>query len=171
MDFVAQLYQRYAETVEAPGDQVGFDVMMDGATLDSGGLLVAVAQVLALFHNDISADALLAQFSSVGVNGKLSDDIIDFRSDVADGRPNLLLALARGYESEYAKAMSLAGTGRILGTRWWQRNCPHTYQQLIGAYQKQQAQITSRWLRYVSRLMWTPALLGHGRKRETRGRI
>jgi hypothetical protein len=171
MEFVAQLYQRYAETVEAPGDQVGFDAMMHGATVDSGGLLVALAQVLALFHNDVSADALLAQFSSVGVNGKLADDVVDFRPDAVDGRPNLLLVLARGYDSEYAKAMSLADTRKTLGTRWWQRNCPRTYEQLTAAYQEQQAQIISRWLRYVSRLMWTPALLGHARKKETRGRI
>jgi hypothetical protein len=171
MDFVARLYRRYAETVEAPGDQVGFDAMMDGAALDSGGLLVALARVLALFHNDASAEALLTQFSSVGVNGKLADDVIDFQLDVVGGRPNLLLALARGHEDEYAEAMSLAGTGKTLGTRWWQRNCPLTYQQLVAAYQEQQAQITSRWLRYVSRLMWAPALLGHARKKETRGRI
>jgi hypothetical protein len=171
MEFVAQLYQRYAETVEAPGDQVGFDAMMHGATLDSGGLLVALAQVLALFHNDVSADALLAQFSSVGVNGKLADDVIDFWLDVAGGRPNLLLVLARGHDLEYAKAMNLADTRKTLGTRWWQQNCPRTYEQFAVAYQEQQAQITARWLRYVSKLMWTPALLGHARKKETRGRI
>jgi hypothetical protein len=145
--------------------------MMHGATLDSGGLLVALAHVLALFHNDASADALLAQFSSVGVTGKLADDVIDFRLDVADGRPNLLLVLARGHEGEYARAMNLASRSKTAGTRWWQRNCPRTYEQFAAAYQEQQVRITSRWLRYVSELMWTPALLGHARKKETRGRI
>jgi hypothetical protein len=171
MDFVAQLYGQYAETVEVPGEQVGFDAMMDGAALDSGGLLVALAQVMALLHNDTAADSLLAQFSRLGVTGKLADDAIDFRSDLAEGRPNLLLALARGHEDEFAKARSLAGPGKTVGTGWWQRNCPRTYAQLAGAYETRQAQITSRWLRYVSRLMWAPALLGHGRKKETRGRI
>ena len=45
--------------------------MMREAALDSGGLLVALAQVIALFHNDTPTNAVLAQFSSLGVNGKL----------------------------------------------------------------------------------------------------
>ena len=171
MAFVAQLYQDYAETAAAPDRPAGFDAMMRGAALDSGGLLVALAQVIALFHNDTPTDAVLAQFSCLGVNGKLADDVIDFRLDLAGGRPNLLLALARGDEREQARAISLGDVQRTMSTRWWQRNCPRTYQQLVAAYQEQQAQITSRWLRYASSLMWTPALLGHARKKETRGRI
>jgi hypothetical protein len=170
MVFVAQLYQDYAKTVGTPDRPTGFEVMMRGATLDSGGLLVALAQVIAKFHQDTPDDALLAQFSSVGVNGKLADDVIDFPLDLVDGRPNLLLALAGDDECEHTRALSL-GAERTMNTRWWQQNCPRTYQQLVAAYQEQQAQITSRWLRYASNLMWTPAVLGHARKKETRGRI
>jgi hypothetical protein len=169
--FVAQLYQEYAEAVDIPGEQVGFDAMLHGAALDSGGLLVALAHVVALFHNDDPAEALLDQFSCLGVNGKLADDVIDFPLDLAGGRPNMLLALATGEEAEHARAASKARASQPMSTRWWQRNCPRAYQQLAGAYQDHQALITSRWLRYSSRLMWTPALLGHGRKKETRGRI
>jgi hypothetical protein len=171
MVFVAQLYQDYAETAGAPDRPAGFDVMLRAAALDSGGLLVALAQVIALFHQDTPADALLAQFSSLGVNGKLADDVIDFRLDLAGGRPNLLLALAGGDEREHARAISLGGTEQTMSTRWWERNCPQTYHQLVAAYQEQLARITSRWLRYASSLMWTPAVLGHARKKETRGRI
>src|ERR1700676_2221793 len=170
MVFVAKLYQDYAKTAEAPDRPVSFDDMMRSAALDSGGLLVALAQVIALFHQDTPAQALLAQFSSVGVNGKLADDVIDFPQDLVDGRPNLLLALARDDGGAHTRAISL-GAERTMNTRWWQRNCPRTYQQFVAAYQEQQAQITSSWLRYVSNLMWTPALLGHARKKETRGRI
>ena len=171
MTFVARLYQDYADTAGAPDSRVGFDAMMRGAALDSGGLLVALAHVMALFHEETPADALLAQFSCVGVNGKLADDVIDFRLDLADGRPNILAVLANDNEYEHAKAISLGQVERTMGTRWWQRNCPQAYQQLVAAYQEHQARITSGWLRYVSRLMWTPALLGHARKKETRGRI
>jgi hypothetical protein len=83
----------------------------------------------------------------------------------------MLLALAAGDEVEHARAASQAGAAQPMSTRWWQRNCPETYQQLAAAYQDHQTRITSRWLRYSSRLMWTPALLGHARKKETRGRI
>lgn len=171
MTFVARLYQDYADTAGAPNQPIGFDAMMRGATLDSGGLLVALAQVLALFHHDTPTDALLRQFSCLGVNGKLADDVIDFRLDVAEGRHNLLLALADDHAAEHARAISLAAAEQTMSTRWWQRNCPRTYRQLVAAYEEHQAQITSGWLRYVSRLMWTPALLGHARKKETRGRI
>ena len=171
MDFVARLYKDYAETAGALDRPVGFDAMMRGAALDSGGLLVALAQVIALFHKDTPADALLAQFSSLGVNGKLADDVIDFRLDLAGGRPNLLLTLAGGHDCEHARAISLGSAEGTMSTRWWERNCPRAYQQLVAAYQEQQSRITSRWLRYASSLMWTPALLGHARKKETRGRI
>ncbi|MGH3396161.1 MAG: hypothetical protein ACRDPO_15895 [Streptosporangiaceae bacterium] len=169
MSFVSGLYQDYADT--ALDTSISFEAMLRGATLDSGGLLVAVAQVIALFHGDDPAEAMLAQFSGVGVSGKLADDVIDFRLDLADGRPNLLLALASEDEHEHARALDLGRATHTMGTRWWQRNCPRTYQRLVAAFADQQARITSRWLRYASSLMWTPALLGHARKKETRGRI
>jgi len=171
MGFVAQLYQDYAETAGPPDRPASFDAMMRGAALDSGGLLVALAHAIALFHDDPPADTLLSQFSRVGINGKLADDVIDFPLDLAGGRANILLALARGDEGEHATAMGLRGTDGTMSTRWWKRNCPRTYHKLVAAYQDQQAGITSRWLRYASNLMWTPAVLGHARKKETRGRI
>ncbi len=169
MSFVAGLYRDYADT--ALDTSISFDAMLRGATLDSGGLLVALAQVVAMFHGDEPTDAMLAQFSSVGVNGKLADDVIDFRPDLLDGRPNLLLALAREEEQEQPRALSLRSADHTMGTRWWRRNCPRTYRRLVAAFEEQQTRITSRWLRYASSLMWTPALLGHARKKETRGRI
>lgn len=169
--FVARLYQDYAEAVGVPGEPVGFEAMLRAAALDSGGLLVALTQVVSLFHGDVPADGVLNQFSCVGVNGKLADDVIDFPLDLADGRPNMLLALASRDEAEHAKAISLVGTARPMSTRWWERNCPQAYHRLVAAYREHQAQITSRWLRYASCLMWVPALLGHARKKETRGRI
>jgi hypothetical protein len=169
--FVADLYQDYTGVIDAPNQSVGIEALLDAAALDSGGLLVALANVVALFHGDAISDELLDQFSCTGVNGKLADDVIDFPLDLASGRPNILLALASTDEAEYASASSLAGSERPMSTRWWQRNCPHAYHQLADAYQERQARITSRWLRYCSSLMWTPALLGHARKKETRGRI
>jgi hypothetical protein len=171
MAFVAQLYQDYADTAQAEDRAAGFESMMRAATLDSGGLLVAVAHVVALFHDEKPTDALLEEFSGVGVIGKLADDVTDFRLDAAEGRPNLLLALASGDEPEHAKALSVIAARRTMSTRWWQRNCPRTYRQLATAYQDHQAFITSGWLRYTTRLLWTPALLGHARKKETRGRL
>lgn len=171
MDFVAHLYKDYAETAAETVGPVSSDAIMKGATLDSGGLLVALAQVVGQFHAAPAESILLAQFSCVGVNGKLADDVIDFRLDVTDQRPNLLLALAREDGAEYARALGSVATAKTMSTRWWRRNCPRTYRQLAGAYEEHQARITSAWLRYASSLMWVPALLGHARKKETRGRI
>jgi hypothetical protein len=169
--FVAQLYREYAEAVDVPGRPVSFETMLHAAALDSGGLLVALAHIVALLHDDDPAEGLLDQFSCVGVNGKLADDVIDFPLDLVGCRPNMLLALATKDAVEHARAISKAHAARPMSTRWWQRNCPQTYQQLAAAYEDHQARITSRWLAYSSRLMWTPALLGHARKKETRGRI
>lgn len=169
--FVASVYQDYASLIDAPGQAAGIEALLDAATLDSGGLLVALAKVVALLHGDDASGELLEQFSRTGVIGKLADDVIDFPLDLDSGRPNILLVMAGADQAEHARAVGLAGSDRPVSTRWWQRNCPGAYHQLATAYQERQARIASRWLRYCGRLMWTPALLGHARRKETRGRI
>ena len=85
--FVAGLYKNYTETSGTTAGSVTFEAMMKSATLDSGGLLVALAHVVAQFHGATVADELAKQFSALGVIGKLADDIIDFGPDLAAGRP------------------------------------------------------------------------------------
>jgi hypothetical protein len=170
MEFVAGLYADYARTAGDSGT-TSFDTALKGATIDSGGLLVAMAHVVGQFQEVPASAEIVEQFSSVGVNGKLADDFIDFPLDLAEGRLNLLEILARDDEREHAAAVATVSAGRPMKTSWWRRHCPRAYSQMTQAYADHKARITSRWLRYVSDLMWTPALLGHARKLETRGRV
>ena len=105
---------------------------------------------------------------------QLMSDVID-----SDGfRANVGIVLMRGAGDVFL--------GRQVGGRGWQfpqggvltgeRLEQAVYRELyeeIGLSPSDVELIgqTSRWLRYASSLMWTPALLGHGRKTETRGRI
>jgi hypothetical protein len=170
MDFVAGLYADYARTAGDSG-VTSFDTALKSATIDSGGLLVALAHVVGQFQEVPASNEIVEQFSSVGVNGKLADDFIDFPLDLAERRLNLLEILARDDEQEHATAIATLSAGKPMNAGWWRRHCPHAYSQMAQAYTDHKARVTSRWLRYVSDLMWTPALLGHARKLETRGRI
>lgn len=55
------------------------------------------------FHATLATYDLLRQFSSLGVNAKLSDDVVNFSPDFEEGRPYLLLVLAEEDEREYKR--------------------------------------------------------------------
>ena len=171
MVFVADLYAKYTENAANISRSADADAVLEGAILDSGGLLVTLAHVVAKFHAVEPADDLLKQFSSLGVNGKLADDIIDFRADFTGGRPNMLRVLATKDEQELRKAVGSVSSRRPMSVRWWRRNCPYTYRLLVNLYREHQGNLSSAWLRYTSSLLWAPALLGHARRADTRGRI
>jgi hypothetical protein len=171
MKFVTDLYAKYTENAADISRSADADAVLKGAILDSGGLLVALAYVVAKFHDVEPADDLLKQFTSLGVNAKLADDIIDFRADFTGDRPNMLRVLAARDEQELRKAVGSVSSRRPMSARWWRRNCPNTYQLLVNSYREHQKNLSSAWLRYTSSLMWAPALLGHARRADTRGRI
>jgi hypothetical protein len=166
-EFVTTLYGSY----RGAADGRDFAALMTSATIDSGGLLVTLAHVVARLHGSVPSGAVVDQFSSLGVTAKLADDLIDLRADVAGGRPNLIRTLTQDQPAEEARLeVALSRRGR-LPAGWWRRHCPLSYGRIVAAYEEHQAVLTSRWLRFASRLMWTPVLFGHGRKVETRGRI
>ena len=171
MIFVADLYAKYRENAANSSGPADAGAVLEGAVLDSGGLLVTLAHVVARFHAVEPADDLLKQFTSLGVNAKLADDIVDFRADFTGDRPNTLRVLATKDEQELRKAIGSVSCPRPMSARWWRRNCPNTYQLLVNSYREHQDNLSSAWLRYTSRLMWAPALLGHARRADTRGRI
>jgi hypothetical protein len=168
--FVANMYAEYQRKAEETAGHEDFAVMMDRAVLDSGGLLVALAHVVGLFHAKPVTSEIIDQFSGLGVTAKLADDMIDFRDDCRGGLPNLLLALLGDHKGEHARAVRAASSNVRMGARWWSRNCPGAYLGLVHAWEEHQVTLTADSLRYASRIMWVPALLGHTRA-ETRGRI
>jgi hypothetical protein len=165
-EFVTTLYGRYRDT---SGED--FQTLMRSATIDSGGLLVTLAHVVARLHATVPSEAVIEQFSSLGVAAKLADDVLDLSSDVAEGRSNLVLTVAAEYPAEEARVRAALTRGSRLPAGWWRRHCPATYGRVLQAYEQNEAVLTSRWLRFASRLMWTPVLFGHRRAVETRGRI
>lgn len=156
----------YNSQREAPAT---FDELI-AADWDSGGLLVAMAHVVGRFHSAPPSQAIIGQFSSLGVAAKLADDMVDLRSDLAGKRPNLLKALA-AEEAELERVTTALAEGRRLSARWWRKNCPNSYARLSLAYERHHVALTSRSLRLANALMWTPALIGHSSVHDTRGRV
>jgi hypothetical protein len=171
VSFVTALYKEYLSRPAGPGAALDFESLLKNAELDSGGLLVTLAHVVGRLNSAPPAGALLRQFASLGVTAKLADDMVDFRADVLGGRPNLLGVLAGQDEDERERVAEALAQRRRMTARWWRRNCPAAYRQLALVYQRHQAFITSRWLRYASTLMWTPALVGLSRPTDLRGRL
>jgi hypothetical protein len=147
-----------------------FDELV-AAEWDSGGLLVALAHVVARFHRSRPSEEIIRQFSSLGVTAKLADDMVDLRSDLAGHRPNLLDALAREDEREHAVMTQALTAQRRMSARWWRLNCPRSYARIAAVYEQHSATLTSRWLRLANELMWTPALVGHSSVADQRGRV
>jgi hypothetical protein len=167
--FVRRLYADYRDAHEEPAADRGFDVLVRRAAMDSGGLLVALAHVVGLLHGAPPTPAVVEEFTALGLTAKLADDIVDFAGDRRGGRPNLLDTDASA-EAE-ARIVAALATGTRMSARWWRRNCPPEYLRIVAVYTARQAAMTSPWLAYTARLMWIPALLGHVRAVETRGRI
>ncbi len=169
-EFVTGLYQSYRDTTSETA-RTSFETLMRSAVIDSGGLLVTLAHVIARLHASVPTENVINQFSSLGVTAKLADDLIDLRADLAGGRPNLVQALALEHPAEQARIAAALWQGKRMHARWWAAQCPGVFQRITTTYEEHQAVLTSRWLRFASRLMWTPVLFGHGRAVETRGRL
>jgi hypothetical protein len=169
--FAGRLYADYLRAGELLCESRDFGQLLENAVLDSGGLLVALAEVAGRFSGSPPDEEIIRQFTSLGVTAKLADDMVDFRSDLAAGRLNLLEILARQDDTELARVNQALIAGRRMSAGWWRRNCPRGYARLMEAYERYQATLTSRSLLLASRLMWTPTLVGHQPTADSRGRV
>jgi hypothetical protein len=139
--------------------------------LDSGGFLTAVVQVVALSHETTMDEAACRQFSATGVLGKAADDVIDFRSDGAAGRPNLLDVLVAESPEESVSVRAASAAGTRMNTVWWRKHCPVTFSCYLAECSALYAILGTRWLRFASHLLWVPALLGRSTTKDVRGRL
>jgi len=169
--YVTTLYTRYRKDTEEAGQSPSFDELIAAAEWDSGGLLVTLAHVVGLFHAAPAPEDVIRQFSSLGVTAKLADDMVDLRSDLAGSRANLLAALAKEHEQEFARMTQALRMERRMTARWWRVNCPNSYARLSAVYGRHHAALASRWLRLANGLMWTPVLVGHSSVTDRRGRV
>jgi hypothetical protein len=169
--FVRSLYAAYTADGHPPSATADFRQLVRAATLDSGGFLMTVVQVVALSQGTELADSARDQFSSVGVLGKAADDMIDFRADAAAGRPNLLGALVAETPSEHAVVRDASAQGVRMNTVWWRKQCPATFATYLAECAELYATLDTRWLRFASHLMWIPALLGRSTTTDVRGRL
>ena len=168
--YVTTLYVSHQKAAERAGQAVNFNDLI-AAEWDAGGLLVALAHVLGRFHSRPPSEDVVRQFSSLGLTAKFADDMVDLRSDLEASRPNLLDALAREDERDFAQMRDALAAGQTMSCRWWRDNCPHSYARLSAVYEQHAAALTSRWLRLANGLMWTPALVGHSSVTDSRGRV
>ena len=168
--YVTTLYASHQKAAAGAGREASFDELV-AAEWDSGGLLVALAHVVGRFHSCPPSEDVVGQFSSLGLTAKFADDMVDLRSDLAAGRPNLLDALAREDERDLAQMRDALAAGQTMSSRWWRDNCPHSYARLSAVYEQHAAALTSRWVRLANGLMWTPALVGHSSVTDSRGRV
>jgi hypothetical protein len=173
-DCVAELHATYLTGTERSGTPArDFSTAMRGAELDSGGLLTILAHVLALYHGTAAVpSAVLAQFSRLGVAGKIADDMTDLRKDFDAGRLNLLQEIAAGNGGEWDIALRAIRTpGVRLSANWWLRNCPQSFSDFVLICKENYDPLTSRSLRLAWQLIWMPAYFGHSLEKETRGRL
>ncbi|NES28119.1 hypothetical protein GCE86_08775 [Micromonospora terminaliae] len=168
---VRSLYADYTIGGRSAPAEAHFAQLLRAATLDSGGFLTAVAQVVALSMNVALPEPAYRQFSALGILGKAADDMIDFRADLQAERPNLLAALVREHPSESDPVQLASASGARMNTVWWRRHCPATWQRYLAECSTRYATLSTCWLRLASHLLWVPALLGRSTTRDVRGRL
>jgi hypothetical protein len=167
--FVRSLYRDYLTGQRTARDE--FAGLLHAATLDSGGLLVAVVTIIAMTQEVPLRDGVATQFTALGVLGKLADDMIDLRADHAARRANLLEVLIRDLPAERRAWERAVAQGERTNTVWWRRHCPRAFARYRTAGATAYAQLGSRWLRFASHLLWVPALLGRSTTNDVRGRL
>jgi hypothetical protein len=168
---VASLLTKYVENEDSRDLQQDFASGIVAAELDSGGLLEALAHVVAILNSSGPSERVLREVSSVGVGGKLADDVADFRLDLRAGRPNLLRALVQANPPEYATVSAAVPSDARMGLHWWRRSCPDTFTIFAAAAEQQYRQVSSHSLRRAWGLIWLPAYMGATLQPETRGRV
>ncbi len=170
---VAQLHGHYLErdsvlTVE-PGDVAA---IVDRAELDSGGFLMLLVHVTALLHGQSAPPSdLTREVECLGAVGKLADDMIDFRADLAAGRPNILSALSLEHPAENQRVEAAVADGTRLTARWWRTQCPRTFAAYSTLCDEYLESISSRHLQIVWAMIWLPARFAHALAQESRGRL
>jgi hypothetical protein len=171
-DHVAGLHQAYLRSAASAAEpHANFEAIMDRAVLDSGGLLVLLAHVVALYQQSEAPAEVLDQFSALGVAGKLADDMTDFRKDVLGDRPNALWALTLRFPSEHAAVVAALESQQRLTATWWRRNCPQTFRAFMTSCEQSHQALQCDSLRTVWAMIWLPARLGHSPETESRGRL
>jgi hypothetical protein len=169
--FVRSLYADYTAGSEGAPERADFGRLVHAATLDSGGFLAAVVQIVTLSQGATLAEPVCGQFAALGVLGKAADDMIDFGVDGAADRPNLLGALVAETPTEQAVVRDTQANGARMNTVWWRRHCPATFTRYVAMCAERYAALDTAWLRFASHLMWVPALLGRATTKDNRGRL
>jgi hypothetical protein len=169
--FVRSLYADYVTENSRAYASDDFDRLVRAATLDSGGFLSTIAQIVALAQ-DATLDARAnGQFTALGVLGKAADDMIDFRADGAGRRANLLCTLIAETPPEEETVHTAERSGSRMNTVWWRRHCPSTFERYLAMCAERYALLDTAWLRFACQLMWVPALLGRATTKDVRGRL
>ncbi|WP_406368240.1 hypothetical protein OG788_46780 [Streptomyces sp. NBC_00647] len=156
-DRLSGSYDRYVELTQNEPD---FDRLFESVVLDSGGLGECLAHVVGLFNGVKPDPEAVVQFSSVGIVGKLADDVIDFWDDLAKGRTNVVVGLVKRHPAEREKVLQTASPTSRARLGWWRRNCPDSFGELVHLIEEHQARLNAPSLRLAADLMLVPARRG-----------
>ena len=163
IDSAAKQYGRYVELLtDGPADpEQQLDSRFEAAMIDSSGFLVSLARVISLFNGVGSDEAVLDQFATLGIVGKIADDVVDFWTDARSDRFNLLDGFVRLHPAEFAVTRAVLANPPRTGLRWWSRHCPQSIAALSEALAGQMDQLTEPALRRAGQVMLAPAMWGH----------
>ncbi|WP_031070038.1 hypothetical protein [Streptomyces sp. NRRL S-118] len=156
-DRLSGSYGRYVALTQSKPD---FDRLYESVVLDSGGLGECLAHVIGLFNGAAPDPETVEQFSSFGIVGKLADDVIDFWTDLAQGRTNVLIGLVQGHPEEHERVLQTASRTARGRLKWWRLNCPDSFVQLMDLIEEHRARLKAPSLRLAGDLTLLPACRG-----------
>jgi len=153
-------YPAYAQRLSRKEHEWQFAEVLDSAHFDSGTMVRAMLETVALFNGHPPADGGLEEFYEVGMIGKFADDMIDLERDIRLGAPNLVYALVQQHPFELHALEAGIQSHDRRNSAWWQRSCPITYAEIFEMISRYSSRVNAPHLKLACDLCLVPPVIG-----------
>lgn len=153
-------YQAYARRLSRTQHEWQFTEVLASAQFDSGTMVRAMLELVALFHGHPLAEGALEEFYEVGMVGKFADDMVDLGRDIRLGAPNLVYALVQQHPAELRALKTGSQSHERRNSAWWQRSCPTAYAEIFEHVSWYIARVGAPHLKLACDLCLVPPVIG-----------
>ncbi|NUT05377.1 MAG: hypothetical protein HOV76_18040 [Hamadaea sp.] len=159
-EWVNSQYAAYVALATRERVHERLDDQLELARVDSGGLATCFANCVGLVQEARPSVALIDQFTSLGLLGKIADDVVDFWDDLRSDRINIVRGVLHRSPTEEALVLRRAGSMDSTSISWWRHHCPATYVALSTLLADYRRHATAPSMTLAADLMLLPARWG-----------
>ena len=166
--FLTSHFARYLQTIDGAMEAADVAQALEMVRLDSGIWLQTVMGCVRQFNRLPVNPRVDRNLLHVGIAGTLADDLLDVGFDYRDGDSNVLVSILKNEPGEFETMLAAGPAVGALGARWWEENCPVSFQRMFALIEYHHCQIESPHLMATTDLMLYPVMLGYDYKAQIR---